>query len=241
MLSKALIDRFISKYHLGGVNETVEWTSDGYNLSVNHFNQADSLVVAISTRLISLPEGKFVIFETTQLRSLLGVLGEDIEFKVRQSAGVATSFTITDKMSKVAFALADPAVLNLKSATPKNHPEPEVSIILNKPFMDAFSKARGALSTIEQFAVMSDGTKTEVVLGYEEYNTTNVTIVADTNEADVMKPVFFSASIFKDILAANKEAKSGTFTVSEKGLGKIIFDVDGFTEVQYMIIQKTKA
>lgn len=241
MLSKSQIDRFISKYHLGGVNDTVEWISDGHNLSVNLFNVENSLVVAISTNSIVLPEGKFVIFETKQLRSLLAVLGEEIDFKVRQSAGVATSFTITDKMTKVAFALADPAVLDLKSATPKNHPEPEVSIILNKPFMDAFAKARGALSSIETFAVMSDGTKTEVVLGYEEYNTTSVTLLADTHEADVMKPVFFPAELFKDIFAANKEAKSGTFTVSEKGLGKITFDVDGFTEVQYIIIQKKKS
>jgi len=240
MLSKALVDRFISKYTLNGIVETVELVSDGESLSVDCVGQSNSLIVAVSTPQIVLPEGKYVIFETSQLRSLLNVLGEEIDLKVRQSAGVATSFTITDKMTKVAFALADPSVLELKKATPKNLPEPEVKILLDKAFTDAFTKARGALSGVEQFAVMSDGNKTEVVLGYEEYNTTNVTILANTEEADVMKPTFFLASTFKDILSANKEAKSGILTVSEKGLARIIFDVDGFSKVEYMLIQQTK-
>jgi hypothetical protein len=239
MLSKALIERFIGKYNLGGAIETVQLVSDGESLTVDCCNEAKTVFAFISTPQIAIPEGKFNIFETAQLRSLLSVLGDEVELKVRQSAGVATSFNISDKSAKVTYALADPSVLPIKPVL-KNRPEPEVTIVLNKLFMDTFVKARGALSNVEHFTVLSDGTKTEVVLGYEEHNSTNVTIQAETVEADVMKPTAFIASLLKDIISSNKEAKNGTLTVSEKGFACVTFEIDGFSKVEYILLQQRK-
>lgn len=239
MLSKALIERFINKYNLGGAIETVQLVSDGNSLAVDCANEGRHMVVSLASPEITLQEGKFTIFETSQLRSLLNVLGDEIDLKVRQVGGVSTSFTITDKTTKVNFALADASVL---TETPvfKKKPEPEVTIVLNKVFMDAFVKARGALSGVEHFTILSDGSKTEVILGYEEHNSNHVTIQAETTEADVLKPVTFIASYLKDIIMANKDAKSGIMTVSEKGLICISFEVDGFSHVNYILLQQEK-
>lgn len=239
MISKALIERFIGKYNLGGAIESVKLVSSGDSLAVDCCDEAKTIYAFISTPQIALAEGNFNIFETAQLRSLLNVLGEEIDLKVHQAGGVATSFKISDGMAKVAFALADPSVVP-PVPIPKNLPKPEVTIKLDKKFMDTFVKARSALSSVNLFTVVSDGDKTEVVLGYEEHNSTNVTITADTEEADVMKPTSFPASLLKDIIMANRDAKSGVLTVSERGFAAVKFEVEGFTKVEYALLQTKK-
>ena len=237
-MNKGLLERFIGKYNLSGAIESVKLVSENGNLRVECCNEEKTLFAFVTVKNVRLSDGEFVVFETTQLRSLLNVLGDDITVEVKTINDTPTAFNIGDGVTQVVYALAE---LQLAPEIPvlKRQPEPNVSIPLTKKLMDTFVKARGALPSIPHFTVVSDGTKTELVLGYEDFNTTNVTIQTDTTHASLMQPTHFLASAFKDIILANKEATSGVIHVSDKGFAKIIFEIDGF-ESQYYLLQQKK-
>ena len=238
-MRKVVLDRFISKYHLGGAVDIAQWVSDGSTLSVACCDETNTLYAFVTTSDITLPKGKFNIFETKQLRALLAVLGDEIKFNVRQTGGIALSFQLSDDAAKVSYALADASVIPTIPLI-KNLPNPEVSLNLNKTFTDAFLRARSALATAELFTVKSKGSVTEVVLGYEESNATQVTITPEVNTADDMNAVSFRSELLRDILTANKDATSGTMTVSEKGIMHISFVVESFSRIDYYLLQQKK-
>jgi hypothetical protein len=117
----------------------------------------------------------------------------------------------------------------------KNVPDFEVSIALDQRFLNTFIKAKGALAEVETFTVVTHKNKTDVVLGYSDLNTNRVTINVDSEVADEIEPISFSASYFRDMLMSNKEMKKGTLRVSSKGLAHVSFEVDDFTVDYYLV------
>jgi len=150
-----------------------------------------------------------------------------------------TGLNITDGETKATFVLADasviPAVPDLKKLPPM-----EFTISLDEKFVNTFIKAKGALSDVDSFAVMSTGEdKTAtVVIGYSTLNTNRISINAHTDQVAKLDAITFSANYLKEILVANKEAKNGKLEVSSKGLSRASFEVDGITSTYYLVQQK---
>ena len=239
-MQKGLLERFISKYNLGGAAESVILESTKGSFKTKFITDDKNAVGFISTNKFELEEGEFAVYDTTKLRSLLSVLDDDIKVKVGKKADdTPTNFTISDQNTKVTFVLADKQ--NIPTApNMKNVPDFEVSIVLDQRFLNTFVKAKGALAEVETFTVITHKDKTDVVLGYSDLNTNRVTINVEGEYIDQIDPISFSASYFKDILLANKEMKKGTLKVSSKGLAHISFEVDDFT-VDYYLVKVAQA
>jgi hypothetical protein len=235
-MEKSKLEKFISKYNLGGSCESVTLTSDGDSLSVRTISTDKNVLVEITAEQIRFPKGEFGVYDTKKFRSILGVLDESITVDASVVNDKMTGLNLTDNSTKATFVLADstviPAVPELKKLPPM-----DFTIVLDDKFINTFVKAKGALNDVETFAVMSSGDNNtaEVVIGHSSNNTNRISITVETDVAAKMSPISFSANYFREILVANKEVNNGTLRISSKGLSVAKFDANGYTSTYYLV------
>ena len=235
-MEKSKLEKFITKYNLGGSCESVIFKSDGDTLTVRAISDDKNVLGEISVENIKFPEGEFGVYETKKLRAILSVLDESLTIKPNVNNSKTTGLNITDGNTKATFVLADasiiPAVPDLKKLPPM-----DFTISLDEKFVSTFIKAKGALSEVETFAVMSKGEDkvAEVVIGHSSLNTNRITVTAKTDKAVKMDAINFSANYLREILNANKDVNNGTFQVSSKGLSVVKFEANGFTSTYYLV------
>lgn len=235
-MEKSKLEKFITKYNLGGSCESVIFKSDGDALSVRAISGDKNVLGEVSVDKLQFPEGEFGVYETKKLRSILSVLDENLTVKPSVNNGKTTGLNITDGDTKATFVLSEasviPSVPDLKKLPPM-----DFTISLDEKFVNTFIKAKGALSEVETFAVTSKGDENtaSIVLGHSSLNTNRITITAKTDKAVKMEPISFSANYLREILNANKEVSNGTFHVSSKGLSVVKFSANGFTSTYYLV------
>lgn len=239
-MNKQLLERFISKYNLGGAAEAVVLTSNNGSLSTKFIGDDKNVLGIVHCDSIDLEDGEYGIFNTAQLRSLLSVLDDDIKIKIVKTKGVPTGVLLSDSSTKVTYVLADKA--NIPGAPDLKTPPPfEVEIKLDQKFINTFIKAKGALADVELFTLLTDGRSAHIVIGYNEsINTNRVSVDVETTKNEAIDPISFSAGYFKEILMANKEMEPGVLKVSSKGLAHVHFDSNSSSpkfEVNYYLVR----
>jgi hypothetical protein len=236
VMERTKLEQFIVKYNLGGSCESVTWKSDGDTLSVRSMSDDKNVLSEIVAEKMGFPTGEFCVYETKRLRSMLNVLGETITVTPNMSGDKVTGLTVIDGSTKATVALADAAVI---PAVPelKKIPTIDVTIQLDEKFINTFIRAKGALNEAETFTVMSDGTDTtaSVVLGHSVNNNNRIAVTATTTAKTKLAAISFSANYLREILNANKDAKSGTLEISSKGISVARFTVGGFSSTYYLV------
>ena len=240
-MEKSKFEKFIGKYNLGGACESVLFTVDKQTLSTRAISDDKNVLCEVTAPSMGIEDGSYAVYETAKLRSLLGVLGDALQVKVKRTADKATGMNFSDTDTEVTFVLADTSVIpNVPDL--KKLPPFDMTIQMDEQFINTFVRAKSALSEVETFAVMSDGTDTaaDVVLGYSSLNTNRVRIKATTESPIEFKPISFSAKYLREILVANKDAKGGKLEISSKGLIRTSFTVDNITSTYYLVQIDTK-
>ena len=231
-MKKAVLDRFISKYNLGGVAEAVTLTVTKKGTSTKCMSDDKYVAANVSTTLLDLPVGVYHVFETAVLSKLLGVLSDEVKI-TRKDEDVVITLS-DDNKTKVQFCLADESVI---PAAPSKINEPEYDVVFNltPTVMSTFVKAKSALPDVATFAVIADTKNAELVIGYDSDNNSNrVTVNAEVLSTAKIKPLFYSANYLSAIFSANKEATSGKLSASVAGLVKLEFAVEGF-QIEYFL------
>jgi hypothetical protein len=236
-MEKKTFERFIAKYNLGGSCESVIYSVSGdSSITTRAISDDKNVLCEVTGPSMGIPEGEYPVYDTTRLRSLLGVLGDSLSVGVKRSGDNPVGMTFSDVNTEVTFVLADTSVIpNVPDL--KKLPPFEMTIVIDENFINTFVRAKGALSDVDTFTVMSDGhdTTTDIVIGFSSLNTNRVKLTATTNEAVVMEPINFSAKYLREILVANKDAKTGTLEVSSRGIARVKFEVDGVTSTYYLV------
>ena len=240
-MEKTKFERFISKYNLGGSCESVLYIVQDETLMTRAISDDKNVLCEINAPSMGLTDGSYAVYETTKLRSLLGVLGEQLTVTPKQSSHKTVGLQFSDNSTEVTFVLADESVIPTVPEL-KKLPPFDLTIEMDELFINTFVKAKGALSDVDTFAVMSDGStnNADVVLGYSSLNTNRVKIRATTNTAVVLNAISFSAKYLREILVANKDAKGGKLEISSKGLARTTFVADGITSTYYLVQIDTK-
>ncbi len=174
-MEKSKLERFISKYNIGGACESVKCVSNGTEMTVRSISDDKNVLAEVTSHDIGFPEGEFSIYETKKLRSLLGVLGEKLKVAANSSSNKVIGLNLSDSDTKVTFVLADESVIP-KVPDLKKLPPVDIEIVLDDKFVNTFARAKGALSEVDTFTVMSDGTDATVVIGYSTLNTNRVNV-----------------------------------------------------------------
>lgn len=233
-MNKQNLTRFIQKYALGGVIESVAWKSEQNKLSVRFISDDKTMLGEVDLDKFNEPDFHIGIYTTSLLKNLLGILDNDISLKVDKANDKAVSLKLSSDNTETSYQLADlgviPTVPDLKQL-------PEFSIIIEMtPMMiDKFVKAKGALSDIDTFTVFTEGGELKMAIGYSSISTNRVTFSCEKDYTTEVKPISFSAKYLKEILTANKEATAAKLMVSTDGLAHVNFKIDDFDCRYYLV------
>lgn len=235
-MEKSKLINFISKYHLGGLVNSVAWNSNG-SLSTKFISDDKCVVGEVRLNNFNSENSKFGVYQTDLLIKLLSVLGNTVNLQINGADDKPYSLTFDDKSTTVNYMLADLAVIP-PAPDLKQLPPFQLSIPITKEFIDKFLKAKSALPDIEKFTVLKNKkeNKYQIVIGYSNTNSNRISIDIDcTPTSEEIDPISFSAKYFSGILAANKDLNGGTLKVSSEGLAVVDFDIDDFDATYYLV------
>ena len=77
-MQKSKLDKFISKYNLGGNVNSVKWKSSGDSISTSFVTPDKSLLGNVTVDKFPFDEAEIGVYQTDQLKSLINVLGDDV-------------------------------------------------------------------------------------------------------------------------------------------------------------------
>ncbi len=233
-MDKNRLSRFISKYNLAGLVESVSWKAENKTLTTRFISDDKTVLGTVSVVDFDFEDSTVGVYNTNTLKSLLGVLGNDVNISLKRVDEKPISLSLTSDSTTIQYQLADLAVIpNVPDL--KQLPEFAISIDMDGNFIEKFIKAKSALSDIDNFTVLSEKGKLKIIIGYSNINTNRVELVVNDNFDGEVKPISFSAKYFKEILSANKEANKATLKVSKEGLANVDFSVDGFTSSYFLV------
>ena len=235
-MNKQKIVRFISKYYLNGIVNSVVLNSksNSEQLSARFVSGDKSLLGELKMDKWDFEDSDIGVYDTEQLNKLLSVLDDDIKVHLKKSEDKAYSIKVSDSSSSVNYMLSDTSIIN-EPPQLKSVPEFELSIDVTPQFISKFIAGKGALGETDNFTILTDDASTKVVIGYASVNTNRVIIPVNTSKFSNIENVSFNASVFKEVLSANKECESATFEVSSEGLSRITFKVDDYKSTYYLV------
>jgi hypothetical protein len=233
-MQKSKLDKFIQKYNLGGNVNSVKWKSNGNTLSTSFVTPDKSLLGNVKVDKFSFDSSELGIYQTDQLKSLIGVLGDDISLDLTSAGDRAVSLNVKNGAISIDYVLSDLSVIPDPPAL-KRLPEFGTQIKLDTKFINTFVKGKSALSDIDTFTILNGKNGVEVVIGYSSTNTNRVNIPVETTSSNLEKPISFNANLFKEVLVANRECTSAVLEVSNEGLAKVNFKVDDYDSTYYVV------
>ena len=233
-MQKSKLDKFIQKYNLGGNVNSVKWKSNGDTLSTSFVTPDKSLLGNVKVDKFSFDSAELGIYQTDQLKSLIGVLGDDISLDLTSAGDRAVSLNVKNGAISIDYVLSDLSVIPDPPAL-KRLPEFGTKIKLDTKFINTFVKGKAALSDIDTFTILNGKSGVEVVIGYSSTNTNRVNIPVETESSDLNTPISFNANLFKEVLVANRECTSAVLEVSTEGLAKVNFKIDDYDSTYYVV------
>jgi len=228
-MKKSSFEGFITRYNLSGEVESVKIDSTDAGLSVKFISDDKTLLGNVSSDNKDFPNGEYGVYTTSQLKGLLSVLDSDISVKEGDAALV-----FSDKGTSVNYMLADLSVIPVVPDL-KQLPDFTSTIKMDNDFVNKFVKSKGALSDSDTFTFSCKSNKGEVILGYSKINSNRISINVECECDGDVEPISFSAKYLKEILNANKGAKSSSLKISPNGLAHVSFENDGFKSNYYLV------
>jgi hypothetical protein len=233
-MNKNNLLKFIQKYSLGGLIESVAWNAEGTKLSVRFISDDKTLLGEVEYNAYTSTPMNVGIYTTSLLKNMIGVLDNDLTLKVDKAGDKSVSLKLSSDETETSYQLADlgviPPVPDLKQL-----PDFNIDIEMASTMIDKFIKAKGALSDVDTFTIFTEGGDLKMAIGYSSISTNRVTFTAQKDYAETVKPISFSAKYLKEILTANKEATSAKLKVSTDGLANVQFQIDDFVCKYYLV------
>ena len=233
-MNKNNLLKFIQKYSLGGLIESVAWNAEGTKLSVRFISDDKTLLGEVEFNAYTSTPMNVGIYTTSLLKNMIGVLDNDLTLKVDKAGEKSVSLKLSSDETETSYQLADlgviPPVPDLKQL-----PDFNIDIEMASTMIDKFIKAKGALSDVDTFTIFTEGGDLKMAIGYSSISTNRVTFTAQKDYAETVKPISFSAKYLKEILTANKEATSAKLKVSTDGLSNVEFQIDDFVCKYYLV------
>lgn len=233
-MEKQRLNRFVQKYTLGGLIESVKWESENKSLHTSFISDDKSVLGNVEMSDFDFDSTEFGVYDTTKLKNMLSVLGNDVDFEISSANNKSVSLKFNDKSTAINYMLADLSVIpNVPDL--KQLPDFDITIKLDDTFINKFIKAKSALADENNFAFITKNGKSTIVIGHSNINTNKISIDVDATTSGDVSPMYFSATYLKEILIANKDAKDATLSISTQGLAHIQFEIDEYKSNYYLV------
>jgi len=144
---------------------------------------------------------------------------------------------LKDKGTDVTYMLSDLSVISVPKSKMDSLPNWDISIVIDKPFVDKFIKGAAAIDD-NKFTIICNGSKTSLVLGYSDIQTNRVTIDVNTTVCNNINNMSFSAKALKEIFSANPDFTAVSLNISEQGVAFIHIDTAEY-DCKYFLLALT--
>ena len=233
-MEKGKLNRFVQKYNLAGLVESVKWETKDNALTTSFISDDKSVLGKVTMSEFNFSDATFGVYDTSKLTKMLSVLGDAVEFEISDVEGKPVSLKFKDGSTSINYMLADLSVIpNVPDL--KKLPDFNIKIKLDENFITKFIRAKSALTDENNFTFVVKNGKAQIVLGYSNINTNRISIDVEGEVDGDVNPISFSATYLKEILVANKEAKDATLNISSQGLSHIHFEVGEYTSDYYLV------
>jgi hypothetical protein len=233
-MEKGKLNRFVQKYNLAGLVESVKWETKDNALTTSFISDDKSVLGKVTMTEFNFNDTTFGVYDTSKLTKMLSVLGESVDFEISDVEGKAVSLKFKDGSTSVNYMLADLSVIpNVPDL--KKLPDFNIKIKLDENFISKFIRAKSALTDENNFTFVVKNGKAQIVLGHSNINTNRISIDVEGEIEGDVEPISFSATYLKEILVANKEAKDATLNISSQGLSHIHFEAGEYTSDYYLV------
>ena len=238
-MKKLFLEDVIEKYYLGGLVERVKIQVTDKTLTTKFISAQKNLVGVLEAPGITLPDCEFGVYDTSQLLKLIGITDHFLTLDVEVNKGIANKLLIADNEYNLEYALAD----TMLTPSVPSIDEPNYTMVadVNAEFIAKFLKAKKALGTdifiVEQDKDVEDKPAIKFTLGGVDKHTNKINFTLQTSISTLPGiQIKFPIEEFGEILAANKEPKTGVLSVSEDGLLKIEFTNEEGVKATYLLV-----
>ena len=232
-MQKVKIDRFINKYSLNGIVNTVRWQIKDGTLTTSFVTDDKGLMGNVSVDNVQIEDGLMGVYTTDQLQKLLNVVSDDVDISIVKIDDRCVKLKVGSSVANVEYPLSDLSVIGSPPSL-KTQPVFDTKIDVDRRFIDTFIRGKSALSEVNKFTLVKNG-ELKLVIGYSSTNTNRVTIPVNVSENNLTSNMSFNGDMFKEILLANKECSSATFEISNDGIARINFKVDDYDSTYYVV------
>ena len=236
-MNKADLIKFIELYNLGGFVPSVKLVSDGDSLKTSFVSDDRTLAGTVSVSSIKIEKGEYGIYDTAQLRKMLGVLEDNIEISVNKNDTRPVSLSITDNSTDSMYMLADLSVIP-SAPKVKEIKAYDVEIPIDDAFIDKFTRAKNALSEVNTFTLLTNKKdKLELVIGYSNIasNRIKIDVNAVSGKDKLAAPISFNADYLREVLNRNKGATGAVYKIASAGISNVSFKTNEYESSYYLI------
>lgn len=233
-MEKENLLKFIQKYSLGGLIESVVWKAEDKKLSVRFISDDKTLLGQVEFDGYDAQPFNVGIYTTSTLKSLVSVLDESLSIKIENVNDRAVSMKITSEDTSTTYQLADISVISVVPEL-KKLPDFDVEVEMSSAMIDRFVKSKTAMSDVSTFTMHTDDGDLKMTIGYSNASSNRITLLCQKKYPKQVKPISFSATYLKEIFVANKGATSAKLFVSTDGLAFVEFDIDNFKSRYYLV------
>ena len=239
MINKLQLQSIISKYHLGGLIESVKWTVKDNNLSIRTKTNNDNLVCELDCNEFPLEDSEIAIYETSQLNRLINITSGELDLNLQKKHKLNTKLLIDDANYSLFYTLSEIMLIpKVESVITVPY---DVEISLDNEKIGAIIKAKNAIPESSHLVIESkkningDNSINFTFGDTDEYkNQINYNISEGIKiEDDVKLP--FNNDLIKEILNANKNVDEGKMEISNKGIMKLTFKKDNIKSKYYVL------
>lgn len=237
MITKTLLQSFIQKYHLGGLNNPAKWRIKNNTLTV--YAGEKGKVCKIFLKDFKFEDCELGIFDTDKLLRLLKITEHELVITPEKQKAIYTKLKISDKNFDLTYSLADLMVFK-KIQYVADLDDYEIKLDIDKDQLANLIKAKGALSdesrlnistTINDFGeAVCDFTFGDSA---NYANKINYRVKGDIAGDKIKLP--FNSNIMREILTSNKDMDTCKISISALGLMKIEFTSEEMESEYYML------
>ena len=243
MINKHDFQSVIGKYYLGGLVESVKWTTEDNALTIDFQSPNRDMIGRVQHTNFPLENGEIAVYDTSKLNKLLGITSGELFISLEKQQKVFTKLTIADLNYTVNFSLSELLLIqDVGKVTDSG--EYEIVSNLESDSISAIIKAHSALESDNVVVKIDRDLDGEDVLVMSFGDTSN-----HTNKIDYQVPnttltnvpygtkLPFNSAMVKTILNNNKDATSAIMKVNTKGWIKFEFKGENW-ESEYYHVRK---
>lgn len=247
-MKKQLLEKFVKKYHLGGLIDAAIWKVKGDKLNVSAITKYKKMFATVTLNDFNeCGDTLFGVNETDRLLKLLKTLSDDVSIEpITNDANDVKALLLSSGARRAHLKTFEIAKMD---AVPKmkHIPPSDFSITLDDEFKKWLNDSYSAIGTEDTlFTFVRNNDKVEVAMNYIHPN-----IIYQSQDVPrdsifyrpqivirpdgVKEPIHFSSKKLKYILRANAEFKDPVLNVSNEGLAEISFNGEDIDATYYLV------